>query len=270
MRLSKITICKWFALPGVLLSVLGAAACSDEPVAGAGVSDYLLTVTPPSGGTIRTADGSIQCPGRCELARPPGSQIELIATPAAGAAFAGWTEGCIGQAQPTCTVSLTAPIAVAARFSSCSDGVKNGSEADTDCGGSLCGPCGAGRGCAENSDCAEGLTCTDSVCASQCSASSVTILGSRNPTITPATVTAGSTATVLCRYPTYQFLFDSTIVQDFTTNNVTKQSQAILCHSDGSWRAPNGEKLNSVNCVGFAPCNGCALPGSGTSGSALE
>lgn len=265
MRPSVINICKWFALPGIVLGALGAAACSGEPVAGAGVGDYLLTVTPPSGGTIRTVDDSIHCPGRCELAGAAGSQIELLATPAPGAVFEGWSEGCVGQAQPTCTVLLAAPIAVAARFSSCSDGIKNGTEADTDCGGSMCGPCSKGRGCIGNSDCTEGLTCAEGTCVTNCNASSVTILGTRNPTITPATVPAGSTATVLCRYPTYQFLLDSTVVQDFTTNNVTKQSQAILCHSDGAWRAPNGEKLNAVNCVGFAPCNGCALPGSGGS-----
>lgn len=265
MRTSKTAVCKWLALPGITLAMLGAVACSYEPVAGSGAAEFLLSVTPASGGTITSADGSIHCPGQCEIARPPGSPIELIATPAAGALFDRWTEGCSGQRQTTCTLVLAAPISVAARFSTCSDGVKNGTEADIDCGGATCGRCGVGQGCAEDSDCSDGLTCASGTCVMNCSASSVKILGTRNPTITPAIVPAGSTATVNCRYPTYQFLFDSTIVQDFTTNSASKQQQAITCQNDGTWRAPNGELLNAVNCVGFATCNGCALPGSGGS-----
>ena len=79
-------------------------------------------------------------------------------------------------------------------------------------------------------------------------------------TITPTSVPAGSSATVVCRYPTYQFLLDAAVVQDFTTNNSTKVSQVISCHDDGLWYAPNGGRFNTINCVGFAPCNGCAVP----------
>lgn len=44
----------------------------------------------------------------------------------------------------------------------CTDGNKNGSETDIDCGGS-CRPCGDGKTCAAASDCAAG-TCTGGVC----------------------------------------------------------------------------------------------------------
>ncbi len=37
----------------------------------------------------------------------------------------------------------------------CTDGTKNGSETDVDCGGS-CGPCAAGKACAAGSDCSTG------------------------------------------------------------------------------------------------------------------
>ncbi len=36
----------------------------------------------------------------------------------------------------------------------CSDGVKNGSETDVDCGGPTCPRCASGRSCASNTDCA--------------------------------------------------------------------------------------------------------------------
>ncbi len=54
----------------------------------------------------------------------------------------------------------------------CTDGVKNGAETDTDCGGGTCKACAAGKGCAKGTDCAAGVcsagkcaapTCTDKV-----------------------------------------------------------------------------------------------------------
>jgi MYXO-CTERM domain-containing protein len=41
----------------------------------------------------------------------------------------------------------------------CSDKVMNGSETDTDCGGTCSAKCGSGKGCSADSDCATGLTC---------------------------------------------------------------------------------------------------------------
>jgi len=47
---------------------------------------------------------------------------------------------------------------------SCSDGVKNGTETDVDCGGSCPTPCPLGKGCLQGSDCAT-LYCGGTVCA---------------------------------------------------------------------------------------------------------
>lgn len=46
----------------------------------------------------------------------------------------------------------------------CNDGVKNGDETDTDCGGPLCPVCGAGRKCKINSDCVSGNSCNSGIC----------------------------------------------------------------------------------------------------------
>jgi hypothetical protein len=48
----------------------------------------------------------------------------------------------------------------------CSDGRRDGSETDVDCGGSACAPCSAGRICLIASDCASGLVCVSNLCAS--------------------------------------------------------------------------------------------------------
>jgi hypothetical protein len=48
----------------------------------------------------------------------------------------------------------------------CSDGRRDGSETDVDCGGSTCAPCSAGRICVVASDCANGLVCVSNLCVS--------------------------------------------------------------------------------------------------------
>jgi hypothetical protein len=45
----------------------------------------------------------------------------------------------------------------------CTDGLKNGSETDVDCGGSVCGKCADDKGCANGSDC-ESKVCTGGTC----------------------------------------------------------------------------------------------------------
>lgn len=251
-------------LHGLILGALVASACSGELAIGASGVEYTLRVTPPLGGTIASADGSIRCPGQCEISRPVGTRLQLTASADERAQFDLWTEGCTGLLDPSCEVGFVGPITAAARFISCNDKIQNGAETDIDCGGPVCGPCNPGSACQIDGDCAQGLSCASNVCSVLCSASSVKVLGNRAPTITPESVASGSTANVLCRYPTYQFLLGTTVVQDFTTNNASKVNQAISCHRDGAWYAPNGEKFDTLNCVGFAPCNGCALPGTGS------
>jgi hypothetical protein len=46
----------------------------------------------------------------------------------------------------------------------CTDGVKNGNETDTDCGGPDCPPCALGQHCLVNSDCQSGY-CSNHFCA---------------------------------------------------------------------------------------------------------
>jgi hypothetical protein len=52
---------------------------------------------------------------------------------------------------------------VAASFFPCTDGVKDGSESDVDCGGNLCDPCANGKQCAIDEDCSSGF-CGNGVC----------------------------------------------------------------------------------------------------------
>jgi hypothetical protein len=66
----------------------------------------------------KTADANLSCPGACGALYPylPGTGVELIATPAAGAAFLGWGGACSGSA-PTCSLTLGRDVAAVATFS---------------------------------------------------------------------------------------------------------------------------------------------------------
>jgi Divergent InlB B-repeat domain len=66
----------------------------------------------------RTADANLSCPGGCggRYTYLPGTEVELIATPAPGGAFLGWGGACSGSA-PTCSLMLGASDEVTATFS---------------------------------------------------------------------------------------------------------------------------------------------------------
>jgi hypothetical protein len=55
-------------------------------------------------------------------------------------------------------VTMDAPVSV------CADGMKNGNETDTDCGGNQCPKCPHGKKCMKNMDC-ESNHCNNDTCA---------------------------------------------------------------------------------------------------------
>jgi hypothetical protein len=64
-----------------------------------------------------------------------------------------------------CTVGNCSLLSLTCAAPTCSDGFKNGTEADVDCGGTSCAltPCAYGRKCAVNADCASGA-CSQGIC----------------------------------------------------------------------------------------------------------
>ena len=66
----------------------------------------------------KAADANLSCPSACGALYPylPGTDVELIATPAPGAAFLGWGGACSGSA-PTCSFILSSDEAATATFS---------------------------------------------------------------------------------------------------------------------------------------------------------
>jgi len=96
---------------------------------------------------------------------------------------------------------------------SCSDGVKNGSETDVDCGGSQCPACGTGKACVATGDCASSV-CTAGSGGSTCAC----------PSDMTLVATGGQT-----RYCVDNYEVTYAQYQSFTTNAPPTSSQPAYC-----------------------------------------
>jgi uncharacterized repeat protein (TIGR02543 family) len=79
----------------------------------------VLAVTISGNGAVTGGSGAINCGGGasiCSANFAAGATVSLVATPAVGATFTGWTGACGGSAT-TCTVSMTQSRSVTATFS---------------------------------------------------------------------------------------------------------------------------------------------------------
>ncbi len=65
-------------------------------------------------GPGRVLGGGIDCPGSCTVTYARGSTVTLVAEPAAGSRFAGWTGACSGTG--TCSLVMSADRSVGATF----------------------------------------------------------------------------------------------------------------------------------------------------------
>ena len=75
---------------------------------------YTLTVSTSGQGTVKSTDGSINCPGTCSNTYLSNTQVTLNATPAQGWTFTGWSGACSGTG--SCVVTMTQNQSVGATF----------------------------------------------------------------------------------------------------------------------------------------------------------
>ncbi|MFL5308965.1 MAG: InlB B-repeat-containing protein [Myxococcales bacterium] len=75
---------------------------------------HTLTVRKNGSGTVRSAPTGIDCGATCSARFGAATQVALIAHPDPGWRFAGWSDGCRGDAD--CTVLLGADLVVTAKF----------------------------------------------------------------------------------------------------------------------------------------------------------
>jgi hypothetical protein len=121
-----------------------------------------LTVDATDGdgsGTVVSSDPGIDCGYDCTQPYNPGEFVTLIATPASGSSFAGWSGSCSGYSGAMITIPISSSGTCTATFNSGSGGPVTGGEP-----GGSCGTCGnpSSRGASYGYDrqngCAPGIT----------------------------------------------------------------------------------------------------------------
>jgi hypothetical protein len=144
-----------FAAAGTPTSVQVAGDCQRSVCDGQG-SAHLV----PDDGDIPT--GGACTTGACD-AGVPSHSAAASGTPCSAAGGtrcdgAGHCVQCVTSAD--CAPGLTC---MAGACTGCTDGKKDGSETDVDCGGPVCSPCGTGKACGVGSDCGSG-SCVHGKC----------------------------------------------------------------------------------------------------------
>ncbi|MEI6414958.1 MAG: DUF4214 domain-containing protein, partial [Pseudomonadota bacterium] len=79
----------------------------------------VLTINKTGNGTV-TAQANVICGDQCSESYLPGTPVTLIATPAGGANFTGWSDACAGQGA-ACTLTMDASKIVSATFGTSSN-----------------------------------------------------------------------------------------------------------------------------------------------------
>ena len=91
----------WVALLLVATSSFALAkpgdSTGDGPGGGKGSSqERMLTIMVVGTGSVKSDEGTIDCPDACSAMLPKGTMVTLTATPGEGQEFAGWSGDCIG------------------------------------------------------------------------------------------------------------------------------------------------------------------------------
>ena len=102
-----------------IILILVAACSADVPLSGVDApapTAFTLTVDLDGAGTgtVVSSPAGIDCGADCTEAYTAGTSVTLVAAPAAGSTFTGWSGVCMGTG--TCTVSLSSDATVIATF----------------------------------------------------------------------------------------------------------------------------------------------------------
>ena len=87
----------------------GSPKNSKSPVVKAPAT-YLYSVSELGTGSGTVTGSGISCPGTCAVSAVSGNVVTLVAKPASGSTFAGWSGACSGTG--SCSVVLTGDLAV--------------------------------------------------------------------------------------------------------------------------------------------------------------
>src|SRR5438067_6208786 len=100
-----------------ILSLSFAVACggvSGPTAASPAPTSHTLSVSVSGSGAVRSSPAAIECGATCKATLPDVTSLTLIATPAAGSSFTGWSGACSGSG--ACSLNLTGDATVRATF----------------------------------------------------------------------------------------------------------------------------------------------------------
>jgi hypothetical protein len=92
---------------------------SDPSCGGGGPTQYTLSVSKSGNGSGTVTDSGINCGSDCSENYNSGTSVTLIATPASGSYFAGWSGDCSGTG--SCTLTMNSNKSVTATFNLAGD-----------------------------------------------------------------------------------------------------------------------------------------------------
>ena len=100
--------------PGIAQAVIAGTYLSPFIVQGATTQSLTVVKAGTGTGTITSTPAGISCGTACTTSFAITASVTLVASPASGSTFAGWTGACTGTA--TCTVAMSAARSVTATF----------------------------------------------------------------------------------------------------------------------------------------------------------
>ena len=94
--------------------VMSGPPAPPAPGPGPTPTQFTLTVGKAGSGTVRSTPAGIVCGTTCKAQFAQGTVVTLVATPAKGSVFSGWSGPCVGRA--TCRLTINAATSVGAAF----------------------------------------------------------------------------------------------------------------------------------------------------------
>jgi hypothetical protein len=241
----------------VALSINGGTAIvggyNDNPLEGAVwfFAGNALSVSVTGGGTVTSADGSLNCTSSCSSTYLPGATATLTATPAVGSAFSGWGGACSGTGP--CVVTMSAAKSVTATFTA----LPNFTLTVT--------PGGTGKGLVTSSP--AGITCGSTCSASFFSGETVTLTASAS---TGSTFTGWSGGVCTGTAPCQVTVTADTNVTATFKKNVTAKMLSVALTGGGSGTVtstPSGINCGPTCSASFQTGTQIILSAAASSGS---
>jgi hypothetical protein len=210
-----------------------------------------LSVSVTGGGTVTSADGSLNCTSSCSSTYLPGATATLTATPAVGSAFSGWGGACSGTGP--CVVTMSAAKNVTATFTA----LPNFTLTVT--------PGGTGKGLVTSSP--AGITCGSTCSASFFSGETVTLTASAS---TGSTFTGWSGGVCTGTAPCQVTVTADTNVTATFKKNVTAKMLSVALTGGGSGTVtstPSGINCGPTCSASFQTGTQIILSAAASSGS---